>query len=85
MQAEQEVLRASVHYQQPRKQGIQVEDIKSKKQLLKHESHWLFAFVQVLQEGEHGVHVFGVTAVFRKYEPRQERQLKGELAQVRHS
>ena len=42
-------------------------------------------FVQVLQEGEHEVHVFGVTAVFRKYELRQERQLKGDLSQVAHS
>jgi len=47
--------------------------------------HWLFALIQVLQEGEHGVHVFGVTAVFRKYELRQERQLKGELTHVIHS
>jgi len=47
--------------------------------------HWLLAFAQVLQEGEHEVHVFGVTAVFRKYEARQERQLKGEVAQVTHS
>ena len=47
--------------------------------------HSFMELAQVLQIGEHGLQVFGVADVFKKYEFEQERHLSGESTHVKHS